>query len=192
MTAQPTPPHPPDHKALVDVIPLGRVDPLAVQVVAANLQAILGLPADVLPVRPAPRYALVPARGQLDAGPILKALDQEQGGAPLKLGVTSQDLCLPILTFVYGESYVGGRAAVISLARLDHPRIEVCYERAAKVAVHEMGHVLGLRHCRAQGCLMRFSRDLEQLDSLDLTFCSACRYEIARARKALWQQCGWD
>ena len=160
-------------RALIDLIPLGRIDQLAVSIIAANLQAILGLNSDVSEPRQEPEYALLPQRQQFDALKIIKELSRETYGAPFKLGVTALDICTPILTFVYGESQLGGKIALISLNRLQGGAPELTYERAAKIGVHEVGHILGLEHCWEVRCLMHFSRNLEQLDSLPLQFCSA-------------------
>ncbi len=172
--------------ALVALIPLGAVPELSLQVAAANLQAVMGLNAAVLPALPRPEYAFLPGRSQYDAAVIIKSLAEQQGGMPYRIGVTACDLCLPILTYVYGESQLGGRAAVISLHRLGGTPPAQFHERTAKVAVHEMGHLLGLEHCRKADCLMRFSMQLAQLDRLSMNLCSACQYETARrlARRA--------
>ena len=167
-------------KALIDLIPIGRIDQLAVSIVAANLQAIIGLNTDVVESRPDPEYAFLPQRQQFDALKIIKQLSKETHGPSFKLGVTELDICTPILTFVYGESQLGGKIALISLNRLQDGGIELTYERAAKIGVHEVGHILGLEHCWEVRCLMHFSRNIEQLDSLPLQFCSACEFETAR------------
>jgi len=171
--------------ALIDLIPLGRIDHLAVSIIAANLQAILGLNSDISEPRPDPEYALLPQRRQFDALKIIRELSKEIHGAPFKLGVTALDICTPILTFVYGESQLGGKIALISLNRLQEGNPESAYERAAKIGVHEVGHILGLEHCWEIRCLMHFSRNLEQLDSLPLQFCSACEFETARRIRAM-------
>ncbi len=178
-------------KPLVQVVPLGAVDQVAVQVAAANLQSILDLPADVLEPWPEPEYALIAERGQYNAGPILKALAADIPAPLIRIGLTNLDLCLPILTFIFGEAQLGGRAAVVSYYRFNGEfwanleSKELTYERLAKITVHETAHVLGLSHCHAPGCLMRFSQSLEQLDSLSLLFCDQCSYELARARRAM-------
>ena len=172
-------------KALIDLIPLGRIDQLAVSIIAANLQAILGLNSNVSAPMPDPEYALLPQRQQFDALKIIKELSRERHGAPFKLGVTALDICTPILTFVYGESQLGGKIALISLNRLQGGSPESAYERAAKIGVHEVGHILGLEHCWEVRCLMHFSRNLDQLDSLPLQFCSACEFETTRRIRAL-------
>ncbi len=174
---------PKNAKALLDLIPLGAMDPMAVSIVGANIQSVLGLFTDVQPTRAKPDFAFMPVRHQYDAAKILKALAEEKDGAPFKLGMIQSDLSIPILTYVYGESQLGGRAAVISLHRLFDIDRQIVYNRAAKIAVHEAGHLLGLEHCWEAGCLMRFSKQLEQLDRLPLRFCSSCEFEIARRLK---------
>jgi archaemetzincin len=172
-----------NQKAQLDLIPFGNVDPLAISIVGANIQTVLGLFTDIQPSRSKPDYAFMPVRNQYDASKILKSLAAETDGAPLKLGLTQNDLSIPILTYVFGESQLGGKAAVISLHRLFNIDRQIVYQRAAKIGVHEVGHLLGLEHCWEAGCLMRFSKQLEQLDRLPLRFCSSCQYEVSRRLK---------
>jgi archaemetzincin len=170
-------------QALLDLIPFGEIDPLALSVLAANLQAVVGLPTRIRPARPHPDDAFIPTRYQFDAVKVVNALGLEVNGALFRMGVIQRDLCVPILTYVYGESQLGGHAAVISFHRLHHIDHQVTCERGAKIAIHEAGHLLGLEHCREPGCLMRFSKQLDQLDLLPMRFCPACEYEIARLLK---------
>jgi archaemetzincin len=176
---------------LAEVLPLGQVHPVALSVVAAHLQTILGLPARVSPPLPEPEYAHLALRQQYDAGLILKAL-ANPGATRLRLGLTAVDLCLPILTYVYGEARLGGLVAVVSIHRLqrespggERPPHALVYRRLAKVALHEAGHALGLTHCLGQGCLMAFSQTQSHLDDLDLGFCPACGERLAARRRDL-------
>jgi archaemetzincin len=170
-------------QALLDIILLGPVDETAVSIVAANLQAVMGLNTDIQPVLEKPDYAYLPGRGQYDAAKILNAIAETADKTPFKLGLTEYDLCTPILTFVYGESQLGGKAAVISLQRLFDRDLQLTYLRAAKISLHEVGHLLGIGHCWQPDCLMHFSSNLEMLDSLNPEFCSACEYEVGRRLK---------
>jgi archaemetzincin len=92
------------------------------------------------------------------------------------LGVTDVDLFIPVLTFVFGEAQLGGRAAIVSLARLteaaDHSRLAA---RLCKEAVHELGHTFGLVHCAAQACVMSRSPGLNAVDLKTDRLCADCR-----------------
>jgi archaemetzincin len=84
------------------------------------------------------------------------------------------------LTYVLGESQLGGRMAVVSTYRLTDAGGRRKLERLVKVSLHEMAHVLGLGHCWQPQCLMRSPRNVAQLDELPMAFCDTCQYEIAR------------
>ena len=167
-------------RPLLDLIVFDQVDKMAVSIIAANLQAVAGLNTNILPSRESPDNAFVPVRGQFDATLIIKKLASLDGGAPFKLGIITHDLCSPILSFVYGESQLGGKAALVSLHRLFDDDPETYYQRAAKISLHEVGHLLGLGHCWEHFCIMHFSSNIEALDSLSISFCPACEYEINR------------
>lgn len=175
-------------ESFVEVIPLGRVDETACDVAAANLQALMDLPAKILPPLPTPAYAHLPARQQYDAGLILKNMTQGLLPFQIRLGITELDLCLPILSYVYGEALLGGRLAILSLNRLGYlsngrpAESALLYERLAKVALHEVSHALGIPHCRETGCLMRFSPGLSNLDQLSLHFCPRCKGALNHIR----------
>jgi archaemetzincin len=183
-------------RSTVEVIPLGRVDEVACEVAAANIQSILGLSSRRVADWPTPEYAYLPARNQHDAGPILKALARDLRPPTLRLGITLLDLCLPILTYVYGEARIGGHTALISLHRISRDALGnrvpqgLFFLRLAKVAVHETAHALGMEHCFAPRCLMHFSQGLRQLDTLNLDFCSECLAGLTRERKRLFRSEG--
>jgi len=185
-------------RAQVEVVPLGAMDEMAVAVVTANLEALLGLTVEVAPPLPEPDYALIPSRKQYDASRILKAQRLGVGAGKLRLALTAVDLCLPMLSHVYGQAQVNGRVTVISLHRLGNPEpargraSTSLYDRLAKVAIHEVAHVLGVRHCRQDGCLMNFSLDLAHLDRLDLAFCPGCWIETQAGLRRLKEPASGD
>jgi archaemetzincin len=99
------------------------------------------------------------------------------------LGMTDQDLFIPILTFVFGEAQLGGRSAVISTARLAEPGLpddRIVLERLGKEAVHEVGHVYGLLHCDTPDCVMARSSTVRDVDRKRGDFCPSCRSQIGR------------
>ena len=172
-------------RPFLDLIVFDQVDRMVVSIIAANLQAVTGLNTAVLPSVEPPDHAYIPVRGQYDATKIIKQLVSISHGAPYKLGIIAHDICSPILSFVFGESQLGGYAALISLHRLMDDNPEIYYQRAAKISLHEVGHLLGLGHCWENYCIMHFSSNLEALDALPINFCTACEYEVRRHLTAL-------
>ncbi len=96
------------------------------------------------------------------------------------LGLTARDLFIPVLSFVFGQAQLRGQAAVVSLARLRPeyfglpPEPAILATRAAKEAVHETGHLLGLVHCQDRLCPMSLSIGLEDLDHKTAVPCQSC------------------
>lgn len=180
---------PENQSALLDLIPLGHIDPLAASIIAAHLQSVLGLLTDIRPPQPLPEKAFMSMRNQYDASKIIQILGEGTGEAPFKMGITTRDISIPILTYVYGESQLGGRIAVISIHRLQHADRQRLFQRAAKTAIHEAGHLLGLEHCFEVDCLMRFSKQVDQLDRLPMHFCASCEYEADRILRKILENC---
>jgi len=131
-----------------------------------------------LPDLPAP---LLPGREQADAGPLLSALEAE----PLEpghavVGITLRDLGIPIFTYIFGQARVGGRAALVSTARLSPefygfpPDPGLLADRAVAEVLHEVGHLAGLRHCAGHDCLMHFAATVEAIDLRGPSFCGRC------------------
>ena len=128
-----------------------------------------------------PEVAYDPSRGQYNSTLILKQiLGGPDGTATRVLGVAGVDLFIPVLTYVFGEAQLDGRAAVVSTHRL---RAEVyglpedealLARRLLKEAMHELGHTFGLLHCAEPTCVMRASTYVEEIDLKGATFCPTC------------------
>ena len=88
------------------------------------------------------------------------------------------------LNFIFGESHLGGRVAVIYLARLKPefynlaPNELVFYDRVTKEAIHELGHSFGLFHCNNKKCVMHFSNSLYDTDFKNRLFCNNCKNNL--------------
>jgi archaemetzincin len=128
------------------------------------------------------------SRGQYNSTLVLKQLLEDPSEpADRTLGVTSVDLFTPVLTYVFGEAQLGGRAAVVSLHRLRSdvyglpPDEVLLFERLHKEAVHELGHTFGLLHCGSIGCVMRASAYAEDIELKTAGFCGLCRAVLRRA-----------
>ena len=143
-------------------------------------------PVTVGPVKTLPDAAFDANRNQYLAGAFLEALREIPGREGSKLlGVTEADIYGTGLSFVFGQAEVGGRVAVISLARLlpadaDGDGHELLSERTLKEAVHELGHTFGLDHCRDRFCVMHFSTGIEQTDIKMADFCPRHAVELTK------------
>ena len=178
-------------KRLIGVVPCGEVPEIALKVIAAHISGYFKLSAQVLPPLVSPEYAFDQGRMQYDAGVILKAFESLPFADYEKvIGVLNLDLFVPIFAHVFGEARQGGKFALVSLFRLDeNPESlfspsPLMYERAAKVALHELGHLFNLHHCERQRCLMHFAGGLDHLDETPLNLCRYCsgdfKYHLSR------------
>jgi archaemetzincin len=126
-----------------------------------------------------PTHAYDPKRKQWQTAPILRWLVEQGPDGGKVLGVTDRDLFIPILTYVFGEAQLSGRAAVVSLARLvDDVALRgrpLFLGRAAKEAIHEVGHAFGLLHCHVEGCVMGRSPAVREVDEKTTRLCDECR-----------------
>ncbi len=126
--------------------------------------------------------AFAPDRGQYHATLILAALLRHLPDERSKiLGITSVDLYIPVLTFVFGQAQLDGPGAVVSTFRLRNefygllPNEGLLVERTIKEAVHELGHGFGLVHCPEPACVMHASSYVEEVDTKPAEFCSRCQ-----------------
>jgi archaemetzincin len=123
---------------------------------------------------------LDPVRKQYHSTPILDTLAMISPPEAVKvLALTTVDLFIPILTHVYGEAQLGGKACILSTYRFTQDlalvaRTETFHGRLVKEAVHEVGHTFNLRHCRDSGCVMHYCRSVREVDRKSNQFCRYC------------------
>ncbi len=77
---------------------------------------------------------------------------------------------------LFGEAEVGGDIAIVSTAPLEnHFKSRfLIKERTLKEALHELGHTIGLDHCKIKGCAMNLSKDIYDIDEKKKTYCKEC------------------
>jgi archaemetzincin len=158
---------------------LGAKDSLLVPL-AARIAQVFAEPVSVHEAGFDPERAYDRGRGQYDASALLVALAAARPPPDRLLGITSADLFIPVLSYVFGHAQLGGRAAVMSIHRL-RPEVyglpaddALLLSRAIKEAVHELGHTRGLVHCVRDRCAMRSSTFAEQIDFKPDRLCDDC------------------
>jgi archaemetzincin len=126
-----------------------------------------------------------PMRRQYDGNILLKELDAVSSSSHVKkIALFRVDLCIPILTYIFGQAPLNGKTGIASLYRLRNEHYgmkkdeDLLLNRFRKVITHELGHMFGLLHCHAPNCVMRSSTYVEDLDQKSLSFCSKCHNEI--------------
>jgi len=148
---------------------------------AADLARIFQVSCHVHEETLAVAFAYDQARDQFHSTAILQRIQSMFNDSEVHtLGVTTVDLYIPILTFVFGEAQLKGHCALVSLHRLEEefyglpPNRNSLWERLVKESVHELGHTLGLRHCADWRCVMASTHDVERLDLKGEAYCRSC------------------
>jgi archaemetzincin len=164
-------------------LPVGALPPGLLQGIVGRVSAALPLPCRM--ERPAVaeewEFPLLEGRNQTDADRLL-ALLEERATEPgvILCGITAQDIGDPIFAYFFGRARLGGRAVLVSVARLA-PRfhglpddLDLTLRRAAHEVLHELGHIGGLRHCEDYACVMRFAPTVDAVDLRGATYCAGC------------------
>jgi archaemetzincin len=168
------------------LIPLGEVAAPLLAHLCDVLATTFGCRCNMGEALPLPVSAFSAHRNQYSARATLNRLNHREG--TLMLGIVDVDLYVPDLNFVFGLADPALQRAVIALPRLRQefynlPKDERLFlARAAKEAIHELGHTFRLGHCNDRSCVMTFSNSLSDTDYKQQGFCHRCRALIRAAR----------
>jgi archaemetzincin len=169
-------------KGTIRIIPITPVDEQLLASLPDPLESAFKLPAAVEEENHLdPSFAYDLSRTQYNSTLLISAfLDRWKGNEGKILGVTSVDLFVPVLTYVFGEAQLDGPIAVVSTYRLEEtlyglpPSPKLAAARLLKEAIHELGHTFGLIHCHEFECVMHSSTAVEEIDLKSAQFCVAC------------------
>ena len=174
------------------LIPIGEVDPAVLDHLRVVLSRSFSLPCNSLKEVEVPSEAYHSRRKQYNSEVILHRLPRYRPPQGERLlGVTEVDLYVLPLNFVFGQADPASGVALISLCRLHQeyyrlpPDKALFLLRAAKEAVHELGHTYGLRHCPNPKCVMHFSNSLRDTDIKKERFCQRCQSELEKSLQRL-------
>ncbi|MCC6747259.1 MAG: matrixin family metalloprotease [Deltaproteobacteria bacterium] len=170
--------------------PLGESLPAEdVLLVERALRAFYGWEVKRLPPMPLPEAAYYAPRKRYRAEKLLEHLAQRlPAGGKRILGLTAVDISTTKGSVedwgIMGLATLDGRVGVISAfrARKGAKSARHARERLAKVAVHELGHTLGLEHCPVRGCLMEDARGKVATCDREHDLCPRCRAFLRRAK----------
>jgi len=193
--AAPTANPPPRARLTVHIVPIGPVPDKTIEQTAAALR-------DHAPVNPVieqrhgfPRRTRSPRAGAYKAGVVLDWLDTLAIDHDGKImGLTEADIVTkkgkhPIWG-ILGIGSIDGRCSLISTYRMKRkwenggaPEVLV-RERLWKIAIHELGHTLGLEHCPKVGCIMEDGHGTVKTVDRDTELCESCAARFAASLEA--------
>ena len=166
---------------IILISPICNLEPDLEDRISREVTEVFGYPTKIRSLLEDVEVFLDTDRLQYHSTPILEKLAQAAPPFALKvLAIVEVDLFIPILTHVYGEAQLGGRACVVSTYRLKEGLLptgnpERFRYRIVKEAVHELGHTFALRHCKDPACVMHYCRSVKDVDTKSNKLCRYCR-----------------
>lgn len=185
-------PNPTTTRPRLVLAPLGSelTDP-AIAFVQRCLEAFYDFDVVVLSRQALPKQCYYAPRRRYRAD---KLLDFLEANAPREasrvVGLTGVDISTTKGSVfdwgVLGLATVDGRVGVLSSFRCRRGvrTADEATVRFGKVAVHEVGHTLGLGHCTTLGCLMEDARGTVTTTDREYDLCSKCRAHLKEMGRA--------
>jgi len=175
----------------IGVQPLGVFRDMDVKAVSMALGDVYGATVEIFDPLAMPPVAYYKPRKRYRADAILVYLDglarTSERRCDVIVGVTRQDISTTKGHYkdwgIFGLGEVGGTSCVISshrlIRRLAKEQWRKGLRRVIKVAIHEVGHVLGLSHCSTPHCAMADAEGtIKTVDGEDGHFCDTCAKAI--------------
>ncbi len=172
------------------LLKLGKIDHQLMEFLEENLKEIYPFDFVSEELRIELDNAFNPIRKQYLSTPIILRLKREKTkDSYMCLGILDVDIYADGLNFIFGEADSINSIAIISLKRLEEgfygkkENSALLRIRALKEAVHEIGHLFGLRHCKNPLCVMFFSNSLDDTDRKLHNFCNSCKTTLEEILK---------
>ena len=175
------------------ISPIENIDACNYQLLDQEIHRTFGFQTEMKPLLQDVNFAYNLTRDQYHSTAILEKLASTSPSRAIKVAaITNKDLFIPILTHVYGEAQLAGKACIVSTFRLQEglsiANIEKEFEnRIVKEVLHELGHTFNLRHCNDKTCIMHYCRSIRDVDRKSDQLCRYCKIlledELKKLRK---------
>jgi archaemetzincin len=182
-------------KVKVGIQPLGQVQTRYSETVRKSIQHVYGFHTYILPEQSIPKRFEVSIKSiRFRADSIIQYCKKHKPDSlDIILALTESDISVtkrdqlgrikePEEKYtdwgVFGYGYVPGPSCVVSVFRLKKDP-DKTLERLTKVALHEVGHNLGLPHCEGDSCVMRDAAEsIKTIDLVKGKLCERCKRKI--------------
>ena len=118
-----------------------------------------------------PMDAYSKVRRQFNALELLRRVSSDSKYG-LRMGLCGCDLFVPGLNFVFGVARQN--SCLLSTYRFGSKLYPRFLHRLHVVALHELGHCIGLKHCSNPECCMHFHNSVYEVDISKEWFCDRC------------------
>ncbi len=168
----------------LELQPLGGVPDEALDTVETAIRETYRVDVRRQASRALPRAAWYAPRKRYRAEKLLADLEHHAAtSCEHVLGVTTKDISTTKGSHpdwgILGYGDMPGRAAVVSTFRTKKAVRRVSPdERLARVAIHEVGHTLGLPHCPTHGCLLSDAGGTVKTIDQETELCDVCRKRL--------------
>ncbi len=176
------------------ISPLGRIASKLLERLRVELGSRLFLPCRLMEAEVLPEEAMCQERGQYLSPVIVEHVLNLCPIYAIKiLGVCSVDLCVPILTFIFGQAQLNGLAALVSTARFHEefyrkpPNEVLASQRTLKESLHELGNTFGLTHCQSSLRTMSLASKIELIDEKKEVFWNRC-WTLMGPKLKMWRK----
>ncbi len=182
--------------SVIGIQPIGSVKSVYCDSVKSALEAVYGTEILILPKIEIPEHTFVNIKSpRYRADKLIKYLKENQKeDIDFTIGLISKDISTtkrtadgeikkPISKYedwgIFGLGYRPGPSCLVSTYRLKNTNDKLFYSRLKKIAVHEIGHNLGLPHCPDSECVMQDAAEsISTIDNVSMILCNKCKRKI--------------
>lgn len=171
--------------SVIYIAPVGEVDEAILKRIIPCLEERFLFTFSVLPCLSVPDRAFNSAKKKYLASLICDSIKSSlPDDARYTLGITSVDTFEDSSNFIYNVSSAEDSVGLVSIHRLAHSGVkdslehDLVFQRILKETTHELGHLLGFRHCFNNSCVMYFSYSINDTDKKEAFFCQECEKKL--------------
>ncbi len=185
---------------VIGIQPIGEVSRLYCDSVKLAMQQVYNVEIVLLPEIRVPEHTFVNVKSpRYRANKLIEHLREIQPGhVTYTIGLIAKDISTtkkdkngkvkePKAKYedwgIFGLGYRPGASCIVSTYRINSQNKKLLYPRLKKIAVHEIGHNLGLPHCSDKHCVMQDAAEtIATIDNVEMRLCDKCRRSIEKTR----------